>query len=195
MTPKALFSSKRNRQKGMSFIEVLVAMVILVTGILGAVAMQASAKKGSFDALQRSLASSLTQDILERMRGNNATNLALYAGIYDGIEPAPALRCNTPGALCNTPVQLKDNDLFEWTQALRGGDTLNAGANAGGLIDAIGCIALDPADPNFVTITISWQGRVSSQDGAAANNATSQACGIDIDSDRRRQVALQAFIF
>ena len=63
-------------QKGMTFIEVLVALLILVTGILGAVAMQATAKKGSFDAMQRSVASALAQDILERMRSNDSTALS-----------------------------------------------------------------------------------------------------------------------
>ena len=55
----------------MTFIEVLIALVILIMGILGAVAMQATAKKGSFDAMQRSVASALAQDIIERMRGND----------------------------------------------------------------------------------------------------------------------------
>ena len=66
-------NNRSAKQKGMTFIEVLIALVIMVTGILGAVAMQATAKKGSFDAMQRSLASSLAQDIIERMRSNNAT--------------------------------------------------------------------------------------------------------------------------
>jgi type IV pilus assembly protein PilV len=66
----------------MSFIEVLIALVILVTGILGAVAMQATAKKGSLDALQRSIASALTQDILERMRSNDVNELNNYANTY-----------------------------------------------------------------------------------------------------------------
>ena len=75
---------KIQRQNGMTFIEVIIAMVILVVGILGAVAMQASAKKGSFDAMQRSIASALAQDILERMRSNNAGALNLYNGLTFG---------------------------------------------------------------------------------------------------------------
>ncbi|MCI2283138.1 type IV pilus modification protein PilV [Colwellia sp. MSW7] len=66
------------KQRGMTFIEVLVSLFIMVTGILGAVAMQANAKKGSFDAMQRSLASSLTQDIIERMRSNDFNTIGAY---------------------------------------------------------------------------------------------------------------------
>ena len=75
-----MHSRKKTQQCGMTFIEVLIALVIMVTGILGAVAMQATAKKGSFDAMQRALASALAQDIIERMRSNDATTLANYAG-------------------------------------------------------------------------------------------------------------------
>ena len=48
MTAKPLFSSKRKKQSGMTFLEVLIALVILVTGILGAVALQVVAKKSIF---------------------------------------------------------------------------------------------------------------------------------------------------
>ena len=65
----------------MTFIEVLIALVILIMGILGAVAMQATAKKGSFDAMQRSVASALAQDIIERMRGNDATALLIIQAL------------------------------------------------------------------------------------------------------------------
>ncbi|MFB1015737.1 MAG: hypothetical protein QMC51_08795 [Alteromonadaceae bacterium] len=44
--------------------------------------MQATAKKGSLDALQRSIASALTQDILERMRSNDVNELNNYANTY-----------------------------------------------------------------------------------------------------------------
>jgi type IV pilus assembly protein PilV len=37
--------------------------------------MQAVAQKSSFDAMQRSIASSLAQDIIERMRNNSNANI------------------------------------------------------------------------------------------------------------------------
>ena len=81
---------------GMTFIEVLVALFILVSGILGAVAMQHTSKKGSFDAMQRSLATTLAQDIIERMRSNdaNTTILNQYVGTYGNEErTAPSPSC------------------------------------------------------------------------------------------------------
>jgi len=183
------------QQFGMTFIEVLVALVILVTGILGSVAMQATAKQGSFDAMQRSLASSLAQDIIERMRTNDstatATNvLASYAGTGYGSKnlSAPALRCDSIGSLC-TSAQRVTNDLYEWEQALKGSDVKSASlANVGGLTGAQGCIAIVN---NAATVAISWQGRTATNDGAA-NNAIMK-CGTS--GSKRRQILIQAFIF
>lgn len=180
-----------NKQKGTSFIEVLIALVILVTGILGAIAMQASAKKGSFDALQRSLASALTQDIVERMRNNDPTALNLYVGTYgDNAEDVPTSRCNGAAALCNTAAEIRANDIFEWSQALRGANTVASGGNeTGGLIDVIGCIAFANS---VATVTISWEGREATQDGANNNSAEAKNCGTA--SSSRRQVTLQTII-
>jgi len=191
-------NARRCRQnKGMTFIEVLIALVILVIGILGAVAMQATAKKGSFDAMQRSLASSLAQDILEKMRSNDAnpTQLILnsYAGTYGANDPgvAPVPACNAPAALCSS-AQMVTNDLYQWTQALRGANVTASGQNTGGLVGAVGCIT---EANNAITITISWQGRTKTQDGGASsvNFDTNSACGTA--NDQRRQVHLQAFIY
>jgi type IV pilus assembly protein PilV len=175
---------RATKQAGMTFIEVLIALVIMVTGILGAVAMQATAKKGSFDAMQRSLASSLAQDILERMRSNNPANLNVYAGTYGAIDPgaAPAPACNTPGTSC-TSAQLMATDIHQWTQSLRGADVTLDGNNVGGLIDGRGCIT---EANNTVTITITWQNRAETTDGGGG------ACGTI--NNKRRQLSINAFI-
>jgi len=191
------YIQKRYKVNGMTFIEVLIALVILVTGILGAVAMQATAKKGSFDAMQRSLASSLAQDILEKMRSNDASptqpTLNSYAGTYGANDPgvAPVPACNQVAALC-TPGQMVTNDIYQWTQALRGANVTSGGQNTGGLVGAIGCIT---EANNAVTVTISWQGRTSTDDGAAASSDfdVNSACGAA--NDRRRQVHIQAFVY
>lgn len=168
---------KRN-QHGMTFIEVLVALFIIVTGILGAVAMQASAKKASFDAMQRSLASSLVQDIIERMRNNDPTALAAYVGEYgDGDSPAQVCDQDNP---CSA-AQLTVSDVNEWDQALFGANVTN---NAGGLNSATGCIAVAA---NQVTVTVSWEGREETSIGGAVNCGTA--------NNKRRQISVQVFIY
>ncbi|ARD45410.1 type IV pilus modification protein PilV [Colwellia sp. PAMC 21821] len=168
----------------MTFIEVLVAVFILVTGILGAVAMQASAKKGSFDAMQRSVASALAQDIVERMRSNNATALAGYAATNYGetLNSAPDKRCNTLAGLC-TPAEMLTNDQYEWEVSLMGADVVNNGNNRAGLTGVRGCIS---QALNAVTVVVSWEGRTDIADG------NKDSCGTA--STKRRQVIVKAFI-
>jgi type IV pilus assembly protein PilV len=173
------------KQLGMTFIEVLVALVIMVTGILGAVAMQATAKKGSFDAMQRSLASSLAQDIVERMRSNDATVLANYSGTDYGVKlnDVPSKRCKTSDGLCTT-TEMTTNDQYEWELALMGANVTNDTKNAGGLVNARACISVNNS---AVTVVVTWEGRTE------LVNGSTESCG---DSgNKRRQVLVEAFIF
>jgi type IV pilus assembly protein PilV len=180
------FDNSCAKQKGMTFIEVLVALVIMVTGILGAVAMQATAKKGSFDAMQRSLASSLAQDIVERMRSNDATALANYASKDYGVSlnALPSKRCHTSGGLC-TSTEMATNDQYEWELALMGADVKNGTDNAGGLVDARACINVAS---NAVTVVITWEGRTKMR----SDQYTADCSAL---KGERRQVLLEAFIF
>lgn len=193
MRSYSFFKFKKNNHKGFTLIEVLVALFILSTGILGAVAMQATAKKGSFDAMQRSLASTLAQNIIERMRGNNAqigaNVLNGYNGNY-GNSPlgVPANRCNLSTSLCTT-AELITNDLYEWEQSLIGADSKDGTYNIGGLSNVIGCI--NHAN-NTVVVVISWEGREETSDGALATDVFGSGCGTS--SNRRRQIIINAFI-
>lgn len=181
----SILSSNKNTQRGMTFLEVLIALVIMVTGILGAVAMQVTAKQGSFDAMQRSLASSLAQDIIAKIRASDPTNLAAYVADDYGVtlNDLPSLRCAQPDALC-TPAQMVTNDIYEWELALVGGDVTSEGKNRGGLIGGQGCIF---QNGNALTVVVSWQGRNEIKD-----SKKSDGCGAA--SKKRRQVVVQAFI-
>lgn len=178
-------ASLKNKQLGMTFIEVLVALFILVTGVLGAVAMQATVKKGSFDAMQRSLASALAQDIIERMRSNDATTLAGYMKTNYGValDAVPAKRCNTVASIC-TPAEMVINDTYEWEAELMGANVTQGTVKAGGLVGGRACIS---NVLNAITVVVSWQGRVDISDSKKANSCGSAG-------NKRRQVIVEAFI-
>lgn len=181
-------NSKVAVQKGMTFLEVLIAVVIIVTGILGAVAMQATAKQASFDAMQRSIASSLAQDIIARMRVNaplanpNAT-LNQYVGAdYGNSLNVPGNRCDTvPG--CGS-ANMISNDIYEWELALIGADVSSGTYSVGGLVGAEACIT---EVNNLYTVIISWQAK-----GEVADSSTN-TCGAS--GDKRRQVVIRSFIY
>jgi type IV pilus assembly protein PilV len=191
MNKHSLLSGYKNAQKGMTFVEVLVALVIMVTGVLGGVAMQIIAKQTSFDAMQRSLATSLAQDIIERMR-NNSNNLNDYATFNGGTTPTygadldktPTILCNTVAAGCGA-ADMAINDKYEFELALLGYDVLKSGEAAGGLLGARACIS---NDNNAVNVIVSWQGREGITGGT-----TGTSCGL-LDTSRR-QVFVEAFIF
>lgn len=184
----SLYSLKKNyaKQKGLTFIEVLIALVIIVTGILGAVALQTTAKKSSFDAMQRSLASSLAQDIVERMRSNNSATLALYAvsSPYGTGKILAQPTCDLAANLC-TSAQMVTHDLFGWEQALMGANVKNGTDNFGGLVGGVGCISVVG---NTVTAVVTWQGKAEFTDAKKADD-----CGTK-NTTTRRQVVINAFI-
>ena len=190
MNKFSMLSNNRTSQSGMTFLEVLIAMVIIVTGVLGAVAMQATAKQASFDAMQRSLASSLAQDIIARIRTNNPTNLAAYVASDYGSLPLgdePDSRCDFDDAPCDS-AGMAANDIYEWELALAGGDVTSGSYMRGGLVGGQGCISQVVGSPNALIVVVAWKGRTAIQD-----SVKSASCG-DSGENTRRQVIVQAFI-
>lgn len=66
------------RQQGFSLLEVLVALLVLAIGVLGAVLAQTKALRYSASAADRTQATFIAYDLLDRMRANPA-ELASYA--------------------------------------------------------------------------------------------------------------------
>ncbi|WP_236233014.1 type IV pilus modification protein PilV [Pseudomonas tohonis] len=67
-------------QRGVSLIEVMIAVFIMAVGLLGAAAMQLSALKYTDSARYRTQASFIAYDIADRIRANaDASNISEYA--------------------------------------------------------------------------------------------------------------------
>lgn len=67
------------RQAGISLLEVLIAVLVLAIGVLGAAALQLNALRFNASAAQSTQASFIAYDMLDRMRANPG-QLADYAG-------------------------------------------------------------------------------------------------------------------
>jgi type IV pilus assembly protein PilV len=81
-------------QIGTSLLEVLIAVVVLSIGMLGLAGLQVAGLRVNQGALQRSQATILAYDILDRMRGDRTAAIEgdydLYATV-DGVDaPVPA---------------------------------------------------------------------------------------------------------
>ena len=70
----------RHRHRGFTLIEALVALVVLSIGLLGVAALQLASLQANYGASQRTQATFLAQDIVDRMRANRD---AAVAGDYD----------------------------------------------------------------------------------------------------------------
>ncbi|WP_417355676.1 type IV pilus modification protein PilV [Gallaecimonas pentaromativorans] len=173
----------RQRSKGFSLLEVLVALVVLSFGILGAVAMQLAAKRGSFGALERTQAMNLANDYIERARSNPLT-IAAYAGTM-GYQQNIATSSGCSRASTCDGAALAVWDKYQWHRELLGGSTTEGGNNLPLLQSAVGCVAVAN---NMITVTLSWQGTEASTDGAIDNT-----CGTA--STRRRQVQVTSVVW
>ncbi|MEQ9463810.1 MAG: type IV pilus modification protein PilV [Haliea sp.] len=193
----------RGRQRGVTLIEALAAFVILSIGLLGIVSLQALSKSAQHQAVQRSRAVTLGNDLLERIRVNPA-GLEFYVVADDApvgggtFEEAPDTDC--AAAVC-TPEALAAYDLWRWEQTLDGAavtiteDAVTA--NTAGLIDPRGCTVFE-ADPNkdrtgTMNVIIQWRGLSESTDAVAVGEI---ACGGAVSGSDpfRRQVIVSSYV-
>ncbi len=121
-----------SRQRGFTLTEILVTVLVLSIGLLGVAGLHAWSLRNNHDALIRSHASALANDIADRMRANRQ---AALAGQYN-IQ------------LSSTPTDestLAGRDLVEWRTRL-----------SEQLPNGRGQIELAAAPSRLVTITVDW---------------------------------------
>ena len=116
--------------RGVGLIEVLVAVLVLAIGLLGAAAMQATALRNSQSSLERSQGVMHVYTILDAMRANPA---AARAGAYNS-----GMTCTVPAA-----GNLVANDRRAWIDMIQ----QNLGNTACGQVACAGVLC---------TITVRW---------------------------------------
>lgn len=148
------------RQSGFSLLEVLIAVVILSVGLLGLAGMQVTSLKYVTSSLQRTQATSLAYDILDRLRANPtgtyATTLANAASGYSSSSGA----CFGNGANCSAN-QTALFDLSEWKTAI---ESLLPRGQGSVVVQAPGAGSTIRA----VTIMLEWEDRRDVQGATTA---------------------------
>ena len=181
---------------GVGLIEVLVTLVVFSLGMLSLAALQGVAKKANFDALQRTHASLMAYDLLERMRSNNQS-LASYVNTADlggGTRSTPGaplgLACNDVSVPC-TREQIAADDLTEWERILDGNMEMRGNEATGGLVGVTACIN-GPVlgGSGGYSVVIAWRGVT------AMTNPPADPCGAGLgrygDNDELRRVIVVA---
>lgn len=189
--------STRSPQRGVSLVEVLVAMIVLSFGILTAVGLQVVAKRNNIDSTQQTAASVMAYDLIERMRSNSySPGLQIYrsfATLGDGAvgdEPSP----DCASADCSS-AEMAIYDLWEWEQLVDGAAETVDAENVGGLASPTVCVT-GPADggSGVYAVVIAWRAATAlpfAGDGAD--------CGVGLgrygdDEEYRRSMTVQAFV-
>lgn len=189
-------------QRGFTLVEVMVTVFVVAIGLLSAAALQVVSKKAAFDAIQRTTASVVAQDMLERIRGN-PTQLSSYGGKTVNSASVPATPSCGSSSDC-TEAALVGYDLYRWWQSLDGvSEQIASGStttNGGGLRSPTGCIRLTG---NQVEVIVAWRGMSSIQQGDSSNtdDPTNDTCGATLadyepssGNSYRRVLRLQAHI-
>ena len=130
-------------QKGLTLIEVMIALAVFSFGLLALAALMASGLKYNTSALHRSYATSQAYDMADRMRAN-------HLGLdYYLIDPSDRPNCVSFVSECESteclPQAMALYDARQWNCD-----------NARLLPEGTGTVCRKHSDPDIYTITIYW---------------------------------------
>lgn len=137
------------KQLGFTLLEVLVAVLVLAIGLLGLAGLMASSVRNNQSAYQRTQATWLAYDIVDRMRVNRA---AALASSYDTALGTPATCAANPSLSGAMAAQ----DLTDWKNSLA-------------CVLPVGDGSVVVAADRTVTVTVQWND--SRGTGGNASNA------------------------
>jgi type IV pilus assembly protein PilV len=162
------------RQSGMSMIEVLVSLLLIVIGLLGLIGLQVRMQQAEFESYQRAQALVLMNDMVDRIRSQHITascfSFSSLAGTgWVGTSATATPSCTVSNAANNAMAVAIMN---EWQSQLLGAGETKGGVSVGAMLGARGCVYYDATtallDPTAVpiagtglyTVAVSWQGAV-----------------------------------
>ena len=168
-----------SRVRGATLIEVLITMLVVAVGLLGAAGLQLASTRYQYTSGQRSQALIQADFIIEKMRVNNtnltAANLliaqATPAGAYlapDDYAAAGAIPadpgCGLNGQPLCTPAQAAQRDLREWRQSIA--RDLPEGRGAIFPVAVAGV-----TEPNARQVVVMWREKSEAETNNVANAA------------------------
>jgi len=204
-------NANRRSARGFTLIEVLVTLVILVFGMLGLAGLIVKGNRAAFEAYQRHQALSIANDMVERIKSNQAmqptggSNIAMMTDAANGYvslapvatplgDPANPVRwdalvsasitdCGIAPTCNRNQIALYDVALWEGSLLGVGETATVGGRRLGGLINARGCIEGPLAAPSPPnTFRVSVTWQGDIATVAPTASACAQALGIYVDT-------------
>lgn len=110
------------QQSGFSLIEVLVSILLLSLGMLGAVGMQTTAMQSNREARSQAVATTFARELAEKMRGNHtvaiqttaANNPYLFDTTLTGTSSVASFSANCFTTGCPTAANVATWDVADW---------------------------------------------------------------------------------
>ena len=175
------------RQAGVTMIEVLVSLLIIVLGLLGLAGMQVRMQQAEFESYQRTQALILLYDMVDRINTHRVTApcFAFTSGMgtpYLGVSANASPSCAVSSGANNTAAV---DAMNEWSSLLQGSA---ASGNAGAMVGARGCVSLNGG---VYTVAVAWQGTIDTSEPKMDDGTTTINCGNNQygTETRRRAVA------
>jgi type IV pilus assembly protein PilV len=186
MTPR------RDLQRGISLIEVMVSILITAFGLLALAGLMGQMQVAETEGYQRAQALILLESMTERINAAVPATAAL-ANTYVTGTSSPLGTGDGQPATC-TALTGAALDFCEWSNELKGAAEKSGANSVGAMIGARGCIELldapDPTQgicrPGRFRVSVVWQGLVST-----AIPATQCGAGLYGNENERRVIAAQ----
>ncbi len=184
--------SRARRSGGFSLIEVLVTILVLVSGLVGLAAMLGKAYTSESEAYQRGQAVAYLNDIVDRISANRVTAPCFVQNLGVGETP---VACTGVTATADV-LAIADATIADFQNMLLGTSAVKGATNVGGISDARVCITQSDVDivldattvpittkkEDLYYVAIAWQGQSetvapAAPTGAPAPLVTAIACG------------------
>lgn len=152
----------RSRQRGISLIEVLMAVLIFSVGLIGLAGLMVMAARSNHATYLRTQVVFLASNMADRMRANP---MGLWNGAYDNANyPTSTSQTCSQTSPC-TPAQVAKRDQYEWSQLLKtllpeaSSATIKCTGKAGLGYDPTSQMGMRPPYGGNCAMTISWTER------------------------------------
>lgn len=151
--PAVVSTLRLRRQRGISIVEALVALLVLSVGMLGIAVMYLESVRANRTALSRTLAVHLVNDMADRIRANRMA-LGAYDADFGTAPPAPAVNCAASDC---TAANVAAYDLSQWYQAVVNALPRGADGNSVPEVEVKYKKGDTSNDPARYTVTARWK--------------------------------------
>ena len=202
-------ASARATAGGFTLIEILVAILILVLGLLGVIGMQARASGVEFESYQRGQALSLARDMQARLLSSrgivsgvlDASVSSTDGSVYFGNGAGAASFTDGAGnCIASTASNLAKAkyEACSWGLDLQGVAEKEGSTAVGAMLGARGCIIrFEHAQQNALAdlyIVVVWQGIAKRAEPLADSAMAACASGVDFGTGLRRGVSVRVLV-